>query len=142
MRKLRCREGLSGAAGFLKWLATTLLTLIVLAFVVYLGVSGVVSSATDAATLRVAKTTLSTVFPVVGSIISDAASSVLAGASVLRNAIGIFGMLAVITICLLPFLHLGAHYILYKAVSKLIATVSGSKISSWSAESEPPLALQ
>jgi stage III sporulation protein AE len=122
-------EGITGAASFLKWMATTLLTLIVLAFVVYLGVSGVVSSATDAATLRVAKTTLSTVFPVVGSIISDAASSVLAGASVLRNAIGVFGMLAVISLCLLPFMHLGAHYILYKAVSKLTATVSGSKIS-------------
>jgi stage III sporulation protein AE len=122
-------EGLSGAASFLKWLATTLLTLIVLAFVVYLGISGVVSSATDAVTLRVTKTTLSTVFPVVGSIISDAASSVLAGASVLKNAIGIFGMLAVISACLLPFLNLGAHYILYKAAAKLTATISGSRIS-------------
>lgn len=122
-------EGLSGASGFLKWLATTILTLLVLSFVVYISVTGIVSSTADAATIRVAKTALSTVFPVVGSIISDAASSVLAGASVLKNAIGVFGMLAVIAICLLPFLNLGAHYILYKAASKLSATISGARIS-------------
>lgn len=122
-------EGLTGASGFLKWLATTILTLLVLSFVVYISITGIVSSTADAATIRVAKTTLSTVFPVVGSIISDAASSVLAGASVLKNAIGVFGMLAVISVCLLPFLNLGAHYILYKAASKLSATISGARIS-------------
>lgn len=122
-------EGLTGASGFLKWLATTLLTLLVLSFVVYISVTGIVSSAADAAVVRVAKTTLSTVFPVVGSIIADAASSVLAGASVLKNAIGVYGMLAVMSVCLLPFLHLGAHYILYKATSKLSATISGARIS-------------
>lgn len=122
-------EGLSGASGFLKWLATTILTLLALSFVVYISITGIVSSTADAATIRVAKTTLSTVFPVVGSIISDAASSVLAGASVLKNAIGVFGMLAVLSVCLLPFLNLGTHYILYKAVSKLSATISGARIS-------------
>lgn len=122
-------EGLSGAAGFLKWLATSILTLLVLAFIIYLSLSGVVSGAADAVTLRLAKTTISTTLPVVGSIVSDAASAVLAGGAILKNAIGVFGMLAVCAVCLVPFLRLAAHYLLYKAVSKLTASVSGNRIS-------------
>ena len=48
----------------------------------------------------------------------------LAGASVLRNAAGVFGMLAVIGICVVPFLNLGVHYLMYKCTAALAATVS------------------
>ena len=69
------------------------------------------------------------VLPVVGSIIADASESVLAGASILRNAIGIFGLLAVLGTCLLPFLRLGANYLLYKAAAGLSAAVADSRIT-------------
>lgn len=62
--------------------------------------------------------------PVVGGVISDTAETLLAGASVLRNAAGVFGMLAVIGICVVPFLNLGVHYLMYKCTAALAATVS------------------
>ncbi|MEG2118968.1 MAG: stage III sporulation protein AE, partial [Pseudoflavonifractor sp.] len=57
------------------------------------------------------------------------AETVLAGAGILRNAVGVFGMLTVLGICLAPFLQLGIHYITYKIASALTATVSAGRVS-------------
>lgn len=122
-------DGLTGASNLLKWMTTTLLTGMMIVFVAYLTLTGVISGATDAVTTRVAKTTISTVLPIVGGIISDAAETVVAGASILRNAIGIFGLFAVIAICLVPFLRLGIHYIFYKVAAGLSATISDGRLS-------------
>jgi len=122
-------HAMSAVAGFLKWVCTTVLTVIVLAFVLYLSVTGIVGGATDAGAVRVTKTVVSTTLPVVGSILTDAAGSVLAGAMALKNSIGVIGMVSILTLCLLPFLHLGAQYLLYKAASKLSAGIAGGRIS-------------
>jgi stage III sporulation protein AE len=68
--------------------------------------------------MRAAKTVISAL-PVVGGIAADAASAVVSGAAVLRGAVGVFGALTVAGICLLPFLRLGAHYLVFKAAGAL-----------------------
>lgn len=122
-------EGLVGASNLLKWLAKTILTVVMLLFVAYLSLTGVISGTTDAATTKALKTTLQTVLPVVGSIIADASETVLAGASILRNAVGAFGFLAVAALCAAPFLRLGVNYLLYKAAAGLSAAVADSRIT-------------
>lgn len=119
-------QALKGIASLLKWLCTSILTALVIAFTAYLGITGVITSSADAVATRLAKTTIATTLPVVGSIISDAAGTVLAGASVLRNSIGIFGMIAVICICLTPFLTLGVQYIMYKLAAGITEALSNS----------------
>jgi stage III sporulation protein AE len=121
-------EGLKRVASGIKWGVTTALTAVMLAFVGYLTVSGVIAGSADAATIKAAKFTISGMVPVVGGILSDAAETVLAGAGILKGAIGIFGMLAVLSICLVPFLQLGIHYLVYKCVAALSATVSGGRV--------------
>lgn len=122
-------DGLTGASNLLKWLTRTLMMGIVLLFVAYLSLTGVISGTTDAVTTKALKTTISTVLPVVGSIIADASETVLAGASILRNAIGIFGFLAVAATCLYPFLHLGVNYLLYKAAAGLSGSIADGRIT-------------
>lgn len=122
-------DGLEGAASLIKWAATNILTVIVIAFTVFITVSGIVSGTADAAGIRLTKTVLSTALPVVGSIISDAAGTVLTGAVALRNAVGVFGLLAVAAICLVPFMKLGINYLIYKAASLLAASVADKNIS-------------
>lgn len=119
-------EGLKRLAGFLKWLITMVLSVVLLVFVGYLNLSGVISGGADAAMVKAAKFTLSNLVPVVGGVISDTAETLLAGAAILRNAAGVFGMLAVLGICVAPFLNLGAHYLLYKGTAALAATAAGS----------------
>ncbi len=118
-------EGLKRVGGLLKWLITVILSAVLLVFIGYLNLSGVISGGADAATVKAAKFTISNMVPVVGGVISDTAETLLAGASILRNAAGVFGMLAVLGICMAPFLNLGLHYLLYKCTAALAATASG-----------------
>jgi len=127
-------DALRSAAGLLKWIATILLTGIVIVFVAYLTITGVVSGSTDALTTRVAKTAVATILPVVGGILTDAASTVVAGAGILRNTTGVLGMLATIAICAIPFLRLGASYLLYKLAAGLMAPVADARLARLTAD--------
>ena len=121
-------EGLKGAANLLKWITGVLITTLMIAFVGYLTVTGVVSGSADVLTTRVAKTTISTVLPVVGGIVADAAETVLAGAMLVRNGIGVIGLLVVLAVCLLPILQLGAHYLMFKAAAGLSGAVTDKRV--------------
>lgn len=103
------------------WLLTTALLL----FTLYLTVSGIFAGTVDSARVRVAKTAISGVVPVVGGIIAEASETVLAGASVLKGTIGVFGLLGVLALCAYPFLQLGIQYLLYQ-LTRFLASVIGS----------------
>lgn len=122
-------EGLKRLAGVLKWIVTSVLTVLLLVYVGYLTVSGVVAGTADAVAVKAAKFTVSSMVPVVGSILSDAAETVLAGAGILKNAVGVFGMLVVISMCLVPFLQLGIHYLAYKLTAALASTVADGRVA-------------
>lgn len=117
---------LEGIASLIKkgigWILAALLG----GFTAYLSISGAIAGAADAQAVRIAKTAVSTAVPVVGGILAEAAETVLAGAGVLRATIGAFGALAVIALCLLPFLRLGFQYLLYQG-AVFIADASGPK---------------
>ena len=122
-------EGLKRVGGVLKWVVTTVLMLVLIIFVGSLTVSGAIAGTADAATVKAAKFAVSSVVPVVGGILSDAAETVLVGASVLRNTVGVFGMLTVLGICLVPFLQLGIHYLAYKLTAALTGTISAGRVT-------------
>ncbi len=94
-------------------------------FTTYMSITGVVSGTTDAAALKAAKLTISSVVPVVGGILADASESVLVGAELVKNAAGIYGILAILAVFLEPFLRIGVHYLLLKATAA-ICSVFGS----------------
>ncbi|MCL2829054.1 MAG: stage III sporulation protein AE [Oscillospiraceae bacterium] len=121
-------SGLKGAVRLLKWVAGALITVIMIAFVTYITVIGLVSASADVVATRLAKTAISTALPVVGGIIADAGGTVVAGAALVRNAMGVMGLLVVLAICLLPILQLGAHYLLFKAAAAVSASVTDPKI--------------
>lgn len=104
------------------WCLKTILTV----FTTYISITGIVSGTTDAAALKATKVTISSVVPVVGGILSDASEAVLVSAGVLKNAAGIYGILAVLAIFLDPFLRIGSHYLLLK-LTAAVCTVFGSK---------------
>lgn len=122
-------RALSSAASLIKWLCTALMTLLVMGFTAYLGIVGIVKGAADAFTTRAVKAAISASLPIVGSIVSDAAGTVVSGAGLLRNAIGVFGMIVVLAACTVPFLTLGAHYLLYKAAAALADCFADKRLS-------------
>ena len=87
----------------------------------YISITGVVSGTTDASLLKAAKLTISGAVPVVGGILSDASEAVLVSAAAVKNAAGIYGLLAVLSLWIGPFLRIGAHYLMVKAAGAVSA---------------------
>ena len=81
------------------------------------GISGLISATGDMVQTRFAKAAISTALPVVGKMVSDAASTVVAGMGLVRNSIGVFGMIGVVCLCLTPFVSMGIRYLLFKAAA-------------------------
>lgn len=103
------------------WLLTGALAL----FTLYLTVSGAAAGSADTVTARLARGAVG-VLPVVGSILADAADTVLAGAGAVRNTVGVAGLLAV---CLLPLVRLGAQYLVYKAAAFLAGVLGAERLT-------------
>ena len=119
---------LSGIAEGLKKGITWLLTAALAAFTIYLSVVRVVTGAADAAAVKMAKAAISGAVPVVGGIIAEASETVLLGAGMLKNSIGIFGMLSILAACAYPFLQLGVQYLLYKLTAFLAGALGAPKL--------------
>ena len=94
-----------------------------------MGITGVISGATDAAALKAAKLTISGVVPVVGGILSDASEAVLVSAGMVRNAAGIYGILAILAVFLTPFLRIGCHYLLLRLTGAVCAVFGVKRCS-------------
>ncbi|NLF34975.1 MAG: stage III sporulation protein AE [Clostridiales bacterium] len=121
-------EGLKRLAAMIKSIVVTSLTILLMAFIGYITVSGVIAGSADALTVKAAKFTISGMVPVVGGILSDAAETVLAGAGILRDTVGVFGMLVVLSVCVVPFLTIGVQYLAYKVTAALSATVGAGRV--------------
>ena len=119
---------LGAIAEALKKTVTWILTSSLLLFTVYLSTVRVIAGAADGASVKVAKAAISGAVPVVGGIIAEAAETVLAGAGMLKNTIGVFGMLAILAACAYPFLQLGVQYLLYKLSAFLAAAVGAPEL--------------
>lgn len=116
-------------AGFVKWAITGSMKVTLTLFIAYLTISGVIGGSADALAVKTAKFAVSGSVPVVGGIISDAAESMLAGAVLIRNTVGIVGMLCIAAICLLPFLRVGCNYLLFKAGGAVLTPICGSALA-------------
>lgn len=113
------------AKNFLSWLLKTVL----IVFTTYMSITGVVSGTADAAALKAAKVSISSVVPVVGSILSDASESVLVSIGILKNAAGVYGILAVTAVFLGPFFKVGTQYLLLKASAAVCSVFAGKSIT-------------
>ena len=108
---------LSQLQNFLKWLMTWALKIVLYVFTGYISITGVVGGTTDAALLKATKLTISGMVPVVGNIISDASEAVLVSAGIMKNAAGVYGLLAILAIWIGPFIQIGIQYLLLKLTS-------------------------
>lgn len=109
----------------IKWATVWTLKTILYIFTGYIGITGVISGATDAASLKAAKLAISGMVPVVGNILSDASEAVLISAATVKNAAGVYGLFAILAIWIGPFFRIGSHYLLLKAASALCPAFTG-----------------
>ena len=124
-------NSLDALAEGIKKAVSWILTASVSAFTAYLSAAHVISGSADALTLRLTRATLSGAIPVVGSILSGTAETVLAGAGILKNAVGIVGLLGVLSLALLPFLSLLLQYLVCRVAAIAAAAADGGRLSGY-----------
>lgn len=122
-------EFLKKMRDFIKWFVSWCLKTVITVFTTYMSITGVVSGTTDAAALKAAKVTISSVVPVVGGILSDASEAVLVSAGLMKNAAGIYGILAILAVFLNPFLTMGTHYLAIKATAAICSLFGTKRMS-------------
>ena len=121
--------GVGKLKDLVKWLASWALKLVLYGFTGYMGITGAVSGTADAAAVKATKLTISSVVPVVGGILSDASETVIVGAGVVKNAVGIYGVLAVMAIWIAPFLQIGVQYLMLKLTGAVCSVFELKRIS-------------
>lgn len=126
-------ETLKKIRDLIKWCAAWVLKLGLYIFTGYMGLTGVITGSADAAALKVTKTTISMAVPVIGNILSEASETVLVGAAIVKNAAGVYGMLAILALCLGPFARIGVQYLMLKfaaAICSVFATKQATDLIS------------
>lgn len=104
-----------------------ILRAVLIVYTGYLTLAGAAAGSADAMSVQITQAAMGAV-PVVGGIISDAAATVMSGASVLKSTIGIAGTIAILSLCLTPFMKLGIQYLLYKLTAFLAGTLGSESL--------------
>ena len=99
-------------------------------FVAVISLEGTLSSSVDGITAKTTKAVVSSAIPVVGKILGDAVDTVLGCGIILKNAVGVIGIIIVIGICIIPILKLGIFTIAYKFMSAICEPIADKNITS------------
>lgn len=104
------------------------LGIVLTVFVGIVSLEGTLSSSVDGITAKTTKAVVSSAIPVVGKILGDAVDTVLGCGIVLKNAVGLVGVVIVIGICIMPILKLFVLSVSYKLLSTVVQPIADEKI--------------
>lgn len=126
--KISDRVQIEKISKFLKSSVVWFLGIVLTVFVGIVSLEGTLSSSVDGITAKTAKAAVSSVIPVVGKILGDVIDSVLGCGVILKNAVGIIGVIIIIGICILPIIKIGTLSIIYSLASAIVEPIADGKI--------------
>ena len=106
------------------WILGVILT----TFVGVISLEGTLSSSIDGITAKTAKAIVSSSIPIVGKILGDAVDTVLGCGIILKNAIGVIGVVIIIGICIMPIIKIAILTISYKILASISEPIADTKI--------------
>lgn len=106
------------------WVLGVILTL----FVGITSLEGSLSSSIDGVTAKTTKAAVSNFIPVVGKILGDAVDTVMGCSVILKNALGVVGVIIIIGICIIPILKLATLTIMYHLGAALCQPIADGKV--------------
>lgn len=119
----------SRLAGLLRGAALGVMGLLSTIFLGILAIQGVAGAVGDSVTFRTAKFATSTFIPVVGGVFSDALEAVIRSSLLLKNAVGIAGVIIIILILVVPLVKILAIALIYKLAGAVIQPMGDERIS-------------
>lgn len=110
---------------------TISLSIIGIFFTIFLGVmsvQGTASAIQDGVALKTTKFITGNFIPVIGRSFTDAADTFLAAALLLKNAIGIVGLIIIVTIAIFPAIKIMVISFIYKLAAALLQPLGNSPV--------------
>lgn len=104
------------------------LGIILTIFVSIVSLEGTLSSSVDGITAKTTKAVVSSAIPIVGKILGDAVDSVLGCGVILKNAVGIVGVVVILGICISPIIKLTMLTISYKVLASICEPIADEKL--------------
>ncbi len=107
--------------------------IITAAFTIFIGIITIygLSTKMDGITIRTAKFAIDNFVPIVGGFLSDAVETVIGSSAILKNGIGIIGLVILIIITVLPVIKISALLFIYKVIGAVIEPIVSSNISNF-----------
>ncbi|MCI8444237.1 MAG: stage III sporulation protein AE [Clostridia bacterium] len=128
--KISDKVQLDRLAKFLKSGIVWFLGIVLTIFVGVVSLEGTLSSSVDGITAKTTKAVVSSAIPVVGKILGDAVDTVLGCGIILKNAVGLVGVILVVGICIMPILKLSVLTVSYKLLATVVQPIADEKIVS------------
>lgn len=128
--KLSDRVQIDKLSKFLKSGIVWFLSIILTIFVGVVSLEGTMSASVDGITAKTTKALVSSAIPVVGKILSDSVDAVLGCGIILKNAVGLVGVIIVIGICIMPIIKLASMTFAYKLLTSVTEPIADGKITS------------
>lgn len=112
-------------------MARQIITFIVSAtFTIFIGILTIygLSTKIDGLSIRTAKFAVDTLIPIVGGFLSDAVDTVIGSSAILKNGIGIIGLIVLVMIILLPIIKVTVLLLIYSVIGAIIEPIASSNI--------------
>ena len=113
---------------FLKSSIVWILGIILTIFTCTLSLEGTLSSSVDGFTSKTAKAAVANFIPVVGKIMGDTVETVIGCGNILKNSVGVIGIIIVLGIVLIPLIKIVALWLSFQLTSALCEAVADAKI--------------
>lgn len=123
------RFKVSRIADLVKQITKIALGLVLTLFIGVITVEGVAGAVVDGVTLRTAKYMTGAFIPVAGSMFADALDAVMGGSLLLKNAIGLSGVVVLATIVLFPVIKIIVIALIYRFAAAILQPMGDSLIS-------------
>ncbi|MGO1368813.1 stage III sporulation protein AE, partial [Senegalia sp. (in: firmicutes)] len=128
VNKLTDKVQVSRIVSLLKEIAIITIGISLTIFMGVMTIQGVSSSQLDGVTIRTAKFAINNFVPIVGGFLSDAMDTVLGCSLLLKNSIGIIGVVVLFLIIIIPALKLLSLIFVYRLAVAIIEPISDERI--------------
>lgn len=122
------RFKVDGLANLFKDTCKILIGLLLTAFTGFMALQGVAGAVADSVTLRTAKFVTGAFVPVVG-MMADAAEALVGTSLLLKNAVGIMGLLLIIAMAIYPMIKILSLVLIYRLVGALAQPFGDNQIA-------------
>ncbi|NLJ80385.1 MAG: stage III sporulation protein AE [Firmicutes bacterium] len=119
---------LAKLGGFFRQGVTTLLGAAFMVFTGFMVVRGAIAPVADGISLRAAKHLTKTLVPIAGGMFADALEVAVGGSLLIKNGVGVFGLVMVVFLVLTPLIKVWSLVLVYKLVAALLEPICDQRI--------------